>query len=246
MSWCRPACHACLRFVAFPSHLIGHRLARRLPVPRHGWRGVRRGASVLCLLGSALRSVPMSISRFMPFLLRCPLGLLACLARLRGSGVLISSCGMCCDVLLAHRPVSSLASFIIPSVGSVSLVSRPVSRHDGRGDGRLRLAIVLRFDFLLPASFPCACLPWGVSRHPSDADGGGGLRSVVSAGGLLACPVVSVPCRPFRFAARSFHLMARLIGAALCRPPTLWVWVRGGHAPAVHHPILPGCLLRAD
>ena len=155
---------------------------------------------------------------------------------------------MSCLLIVSSRLVSSLVSFVVSSVGSVSVSSlAPFLDTMGGETGDCGwLSFSVSISCCLPRS-PCACLPRGVSRHPSDADGGGGLRSVVSAGGLLACPVVSVPCRPFRFAARSFHLIARSIGAALCRPPMLWVWVRGGcHAPAVHHPILPGCLLRAD
>lgn len=161
MSYPSPHAPPCLldSRLALPSHLIGHRLACRLPVLRHGWAGREAGSvGALCLLGfcpAVFADVDKPV--YSAFSAASPRSV--CLsARLRGNGVLISSCGMCCDVLLAHRTVSSFASFIIPSVGSVSLVSRPVSRHDGRGDGRLRLAIVLRFDFLLPASFPLCLL----------------------------------------------------------------------------------------
>lgn len=75
--------------LAFPppisSHLIARRLARLLPVLRHGWAGREAGSvGALCLLGFALRSVPMSIGRFMLYLpAMSPRS--ACLsARLRG------------------------------------------------------------------------------------------------------------------------------------------------------------------
>lgn len=92
-----PSCVSCLldSRLALPSHLM--RLISsaiispvRLPVPRHGWRGVRRGASgVLCLLDFILRSVPISAdvdSQFVPFPSSAvsSLGLLALSARLRG------------------------------------------------------------------------------------------------------------------------------------------------------------------
>lgn len=44
---------------------------------------------------------------------------------------------------------------------------------------------------------PRACLPRIVSRHPSDADGGGGLLSVGSADGLLACLSRCIHAVPF-------------------------------------------------
>lgn len=165
-------------------------------------------------------SIPLSLRRL--------LGLFAC--RLGCGGTVFSS-----------RRAGCVAMSCLP-IGPSRLSPRLSSRRSGRLVSSLApfldtmggetgdcgwLSFSVSISCCLPRS-PCACLPRGVSRHPSDADGGGGLRSVVSAGGLLACPVVSVPCRPFRFAARSFHLMARSIGAALCRPPMLLVWVRWG------------------
>lgn len=80
-----PSCVSCLlaSLLALPSHLM--RLISsaiispvRLPAPRHGWRGVRRGASVLCLIGFALRSVPMSIAGSCRFLCSIPSVCLLC------------------------------------------------------------------------------------------------------------------------------------------------------------------------
>lgn len=90
-----PSCLLAARLTcAVSSHHRRRRLDRRfdrlLPAPRHGWRGVRRGASgVLCLLDFILRSVPISAdvdSQFVPFPSSAvsSLDLLALSARLRG------------------------------------------------------------------------------------------------------------------------------------------------------------------
>lgn len=112
------------------SHLIGYRLAR--PSPRFSTRlggacGGERPVFSACLTSSCglCRYLPMSIAssfRFHP--LRCHLSAcLLCRIGCVGDSVLISSCGMYCDVLLAHRLVSSLVSFVVSSVGSVSVSS---------------------------------------------------------------------------------------------------------------------------
>lgn len=61
----------------------------------------------------------------------------------------------------------------------------------------------IRFSFY--SSF--ACLPLIVPRHPSDADGGGGLRSIGSAGGMLALPrcIRAVSSLSSRIPAASSH-----------------------------------------
>ena len=91
---CRPAFPACLRLVSpVPSHLIIVVVSIVASIVSSPFfdtvgRGVGRGASVSCLLGSVLRSVPMSAgvdSRFVPFPSSAvsSLGLLALSARLR-------------------------------------------------------------------------------------------------------------------------------------------------------------------
>ena len=93
-----------------------------------------------------------------------------------------------CVAMLCLPIVSSLASFVVLSVGSsrrsvrfcVSLAPScdTIGGEEG-GCGVLAIRSAFRF---LPACFvPCACLPLVVSRHPSDTDGGGGLRSIGSA-----------------------------------------------------------------
>lgn len=54
---------------------------------------------------------------------------------------------------------------------------------------------------------PRACLPLIVSRHLSDTDGGGGLLSIGSAGGLLALPrcIRAVSSLSSRIPAASSH-----------------------------------------
>lgn len=180
-----PPCLLAARLSIISSHLIGHRLAHRLPALRHGWAG-REAGSVRrpCLLGFALRSVPMSIGRFMLYLpAMSPRS--ACLStRLRG-GMAFSSrpCVMCCDVMLACP--SSRSSPCPSSRRSGRFISSlPVFRHDGRGGGRMRcgcdgLSFIVLFSLRL--SRPRACLPRVVPRHLSDTDGGGGLRSIGSA-----------------------------------------------------------------
>lgn len=80
----RPAFPACLRPVS-PCRLIScvssHRPSSRpsvSPFLDTVGRGVVRGASVLCLLGSALRSVPMSIAGSCRFLCGVPSVCLLC------------------------------------------------------------------------------------------------------------------------------------------------------------------------
>ena len=123
-------------------------------------RGVRRGASGV-LLAWFFPAVCADVdSWLMPFPLRYLLCLLSLSSRLRGGGVLISSCLACCDVLLARHLVSSIASSIIPSVGSVlRLLPRLATRWAGRRADAVCLLSVLRFDFFLPVSSPVlACL----------------------------------------------------------------------------------------
>lgn len=127
-----PSCVSCFLAarLAFPLHLIGYRLAR--PSPRSldtigGACGGELPVFSACLTSSCglCRYLPMSIAssfRFHP--LRCHLSAcLLCRLGCVGDSVLISSCGMYCDVLLAHRLISSLVSPVISSVGSVSVSS---------------------------------------------------------------------------------------------------------------------------
>lgn len=197
----------------------------------------------------ALRSVLCADvdGRGIPYHLRCSLGLLACRLGCGGDGVLISSVRMCCDVLLAaRRLVSFLASFIIPSVGSVHLVSpRLATRWAGRRADALRLrrAIVPRSDFTAACLIPRACLPRVVlaihlMRMAAAVCGLSARRA------LLACHVVSVP----PLVARSSPFMDRSIGAALCRRPDVVGMSSGGHDMLCIIPFFPivcGCLRRA-
>lgn len=139
---------ACLRCVlpAVPSH----RPSSRSSSPRSStWLAGREAGSVGTLLAWFCPAVCSDVdSRLTPFPMRCSIRLLACQVRCRCSHLVV---WMRCDVLLAHRSVSSLASFIIPSVGSVP-ASRPVLRHDGRGADAVRLRCdcgVLSFLFLI-------------------------------------------------------------------------------------------------
>lgn len=149
-----------------------------------------------------------------PCLLACRLGCGAMVLSSHRAGCVAMSC------LLAARLVFRFACRLVGRVGSASL-SPSFGTMSGEGSGCGAVAACYPFCVLisLSVSFPRACLPRVVSRHQSDTDGGGGLRSIVSAGGLLACPVVSVPCRPFRLGSRPLHPMARSIDAALCRCP---------------------------
>lgn len=67
-------------------------------------------------------------------------------------------------------------------------------------------------------SRPLCLLASGRFSLRLDADGGGGLRSVGSAGGLLACLSRRIRAVP-PLVALSFHLMGCPIDAALCRCP---------------------------
>lgn len=172
-----PSCVSCLLAsrLALPSHLM--RLISsaiispvRLPALRHGWRGVRRGASVLFLLGSALRFVPMSISRFMPFPLRCPLGLLAC------------RIGCWCGRWRSHLVRAGCAAMSCLPVGSSRLSPRLSSRRsvrflrlapscDTMGGAsavavRLRRAFVPRSDFAACLVRPCLLASGCFSLRP--------------------------------------------------------------------------------
>ena len=162
--------------------------------------GVRRGASASCLLGFAPAVCADVDSRFVPYPLRCPLGLLAYWFGYGGDGdgVLILSCGVCCGVLLARHLGSSLVSS--RRSGQVMFLSPRLStRWTGRGANAVCLLSVLRSILSSPVSFPCACLPRVVlipvplSARP-DVDGGG--RRAVCRLGVAAClPVSLYPCR---------------------------------------------------
>lgn len=188
---CRPAFPACcasrLSIISF--HLIACRLARLLPALRHGWAVRGAGSVMSCLLGSVLWAALISIAGSFRILCGVLLGLLAC--RL----------GYWCGRWRSHLVrAGCVAMPCLPLIVSSRLVRRPVCRVGfsflsprlaTRMGGEVAIAavlFVLRFDFLPPASSPCACLPRGVSRHPSDTDGGGRLAvSVGSSCGLLAC-----------------------------------------------------------
>ena len=107
-----------------PSHLIARRLARRLPAPRHGWAGREAGSvGALCLLGFALRSVPMSIGQFMLYLpAMSPQS--ACLsARLRGGRR---------SHLIRHLVRAGCVAVSCLPVGSSRSSPCPSSRRSGR------------------------------------------------------------------------------------------------------------------
>lgn len=148
-----------------------------------------------CLLGFILRSASMSISRFMPFPLRCPLGLFAC--RLGCGGTVFSSSrvdALRCPACLSARLVSRLVYHPVGRFGSC-VSPRLATRWAGRR--RLRcdcgvLSFLILISCRLSRLHVLACLG---SSPPSDMDGGVGLRSVGSSCGLLAYPVVSVPFR---------------------------------------------------
>lgn len=196
-----PSCVSCLLRCVSPlsSHLTGHRLARLLPVLRHGWAGREAGRRrcPACLV-FALRSVPMSAdvdSWLIPFPSSAvsSLGLLALSARLRWRWCSLVRAGcvaMFCLPLICSSRLSSRC--IVSSVGSVLRLSRPVLRHDRRGGGRIRCCCgVLSFLVLIScrlASFPVlACLGPFLAIHlirmAAEVCG-----SVGSAGGLFALP----------------------------------------------------------
>lgn len=177
--------------------------------------------------------------------------MLALSARLRRLGdVLISSCGMCCDVLLAHR----LASSFVSSVGSVHHLFRPVLRHGWRGVGRLLRAIRSPFRFLTACLVPLCLLASGpvvpVPRSVLMWMAAGGLRSVGSMWGLLVClsrcirAVPPLVARSFPFMARRLVRLMRLCAVARC----CGYEFGGCHSlPCVipSSPIVCGCLRRA-
>lgn len=134
---CRPAFPAYLRLVFPSSRFISSAIASPVSSPLFDTvgRGVRRGASASCLLGFCPAVCVDVDSRFIPYLPAMSLRSACSSARMRGD-VLVRDV-LRCPAWSSSR-LSSLASFIIPSVGSVRLVSRPVLRHDGRGGGRLR------------------------------------------------------------------------------------------------------------
>lgn len=115
-------------------------------------RGVRREASVLsaCLASSCdlYRCLPMSIVgsfRFHP--LRCHLSAcLLCRLGCVGDRVLISSCGMYCDVLLACGSYRLSPRSSSRRSGRFC-VSLPVFRHGGRGGGCGAIAVCYRSSF---------------------------------------------------------------------------------------------------
>lgn len=160
------SCGAVLRFLlaCVPSRLAvsSHRPSSRSSPPRASTRldgamgGERRCPLLTWLYPVGWADVDSS---FMSFPLRYPLALLACLsARLWGDGALISSCGMCCDVLLACG--SSRLSLRLSSRRSGRFcVSLPVFRHDERGGERMRCGCgvlsVLRSDFAVCLVPPC-------------------------------------------------------------------------------------------
>lgn len=137
------------------AHLIGHRLARRLPALRHGWAGRKAGSVCVLLAWFCPAGFADFDSRFMPFPLRCPLGLLACRIGCGGDGVLISSVR---DVLRCHaysssRLVSSLVSFVVSSVGSVLRLS---PRLTTRWAGRRAIAACYPFSVPISCRLPCS------------------------------------------------------------------------------------------
>lgn len=187
---CRPALPACLRLVFPSSRPISSIVVSIVSSPLFDTvgRGVRRGASVSCLLGScpavcadvdrSVHGVSSAVSPLSAFYVVSAAGAMAF-----SSHPSSRPCWMRCGVLLARRLVSSFASAVVPSVGSAHRLSpRLATRLAGRRADALRLrrAIVPRSDFAA-CLVPRACLPCGVSRHPSDTDGGGGLRSIGSA-----------------------------------------------------------------
>ena len=169
-----PSCVSCLLAPRLAFAVLSHRSSPRSPSPRSSTRlaGREAGSAALssCLI-SVMRSVPMSIAGLYRFLcgvssVCLPVG---------------SAAGERCSHLVVRDVLRC------PACPSARLVSRHVSRHDGRGVGRLRCGCgVLSFPVLISLPAP-ACLLRVVSRHPSDTDGGGSLRFVGSVCGLLAC-----------------------------------------------------------
>ena len=207
------SCVSCLlaaRLVcAVSSHHRRHldrRFDRRLHVLRHGWAG-REAGSVGVLLAWFCPAVCADIdSRFTPFPLRCPLGLLAC--------------WLGCGAMASHLVRAGCVAMLCLPIGSSRLSPRSSSRRSGRlrpslsprlatrwagrrADAvRLRRAIVPRFDFDACFAPPLCLLASGRSSlapSPPDADSGGGLWSIGSAGSAFLpryiCAVSSLSSR---------------------------------------------------
>lgn len=192
---------ACLRLVFPSSRLISSIVVSIVSSPLFDTvgRGVRRGASVSCLLGFILRSVPMSIAGSCRRSLTFPRS--ACLsARMRGDGVLISSVrdALRCSACQSDRLVPRLVHHPVDRVGSSPPSPRLSARWAGRmADAvrlRLRRAIVPRSDFAVCLVPVFACLGSFIAIYLIRmAAGGLSARRAVC---LLTCSVVSVPCRP--------------------------------------------------
>ena len=243
---CCPACPACLRLVFPSSRPISSLVVSLVVSPLFDTvgRGVRRGASVSCLLGFCPAVCVDADSRFMRYLV----GLLAYQIGAAGAMAFSSRpssrpCGMCCDALLAHRLVSRLARRPVGLFGSVFLSPRLATRLAGRRADAVCLLSVLRSDFFLPVSSPVLACLWSflaihLIRMAAEVCGLSARRA------LLACPVVSVP----PLVARSFPFMDRSIGAALCRCHDVVGMGSGGHDMLCiipFSPIVCGCLRRA-
>lgn len=211
---CRPALPACLRLVFPSSRPISSLVVSLVVSPLFDTvgRGVRRGASVSCLLGFCPAVCADADSRFMRYLV----GLLAYQIGAAGAMAFSSRpssrpCGMCCDALLAHRLVSRLARRPVGLFGSVFLSPRLATRLAGRRADAVRLFVSRSILPLL------ACLGLFLAIHL--------IRMAAAVCGLsarralLACPVVSVPCRSFRLGSRPLHPLARSIDADRCRCP---------------------------
>lgn len=131
---CRPVFSACLRLISSVavSPVVSFPVSPRFDTIG---RGDERGASVSCLLGFCPAVCVGVDSRLMVFPLRCPIPWSACLsARLRGRWrshlVRAGRVAMPC---LPRRIVSSLASAVVSSVGSVLRLSpRLAARWAGR------------------------------------------------------------------------------------------------------------------
>lgn len=159
-----PSCVSCLLAarLALPSHLIGHHLAPRLPVLRHGWAG-REAGSVGVLLAWFRPAVCADVDRSVHAVSSCDVPSV-CLPVVSAAGVAIAfsscPCGACCDVL-AYRPSARLVPRLVHRpvgrVGSSRLSPRLSTRWAGRRTDavRLRRAIVHRSIFSPPVSSPC-------------------------------------------------------------------------------------------
>lgn len=176
---------ACLR-PALPCRLIScvpsHRSSFRFvisPLFDTVGRGVRRGASGVLLAWFSLRSVPMSIAGSCGVPSVCLLVDSAAWAMAFSSHHAVRAAMSC---LLASRLVPRL---VLSSRRSGRLISSLAPSCDTMGGEASGCGGAIRLS--PPVSFPFACLPRIVPRHPSDTDGGGGLRSIGSTGGWAAC-----------------------------------------------------------